>query len=725
MASSANMLRLEVCPHWLKSLCKDGSLLEAVNAVELLDRDRIPVSVNILLCLLRRCAERKDLSVAKRLQPIVNSKKSSPRTLLADHLIRLFTSCGSLVHANQVFCKVSKPSVLTWNAIILAHAKLGEGLKAIDLYYEMQAGGQKPDKYLFTCILKVCTFTRHLDHGRFVHHQMVSDPITSDLFVDNALVFMYVECGCTEEAQSVFDSLKKRNVATWSALITGYAQYGDGDSALALFQRMQGDRIWADEVVFLCVLKGCSLLMQGMFIHNQVVVYKLESSAIVASAIVNMYARCGNLLEAHRVLDSVHDRDAGVWNSLIAGYTELHQDACALELFQKMLVEGTAPTDVTLSCALKACGNAGLLEPGMIIHDMLLKRNPIQDVIVGNTLLDMYAQCGALEEACRTFDRLVVRSVVSWGTIICAFSDHGYGVAALEFFDKLQQSDVVPDIVIFLAAIKACGSIGDLSKGRQLHTHTARLGWSSDAVLGTTLVDVYLKCKSMVDAQSVFDGLASWNCASWSAMLTGYMQQHQWAMVLDLFGKLHEDELEVDRVIFLHVLEACSHLGAVGQSKLVHDKIIRHGLEADEVLGSDLVDTYCKCGYLQEGYRVFKRMPRKDVVSWGAMIAGLAHGGDWPLAKKCLAEMRQQGVKPNEEIYMCVLIACSHAGLLDEGQLYFSSMKEDCSNFSEIEQFSCMIDLLGRAGLLNKSEDLMQSMPRAPNEISWTSLLSS
>eukprot|EP00250_Pteridium_aquilinum_P021372 c25097_g7_i1 orf=34-960(+) len=276
----------------LNSSCIDGPLHEAINALEMLDRERSPVSIELLLCLLQRCAKDKDLAAARRLHSVLSGRKSNPPTLLRDHLIRLFTSCGSLVDANQVFCKILKPSLFTWNAIILAHAKLGEGHKAIELYCKMQAGALKPDKYLLSCILKLCSNMGAIDQGRLVHHQIVSNALLLDLFVDNALVFMYVKCGSIEEAQSVFDSLKSRNVATWSALITGYSERGYSACALELFQKMQDEGIQGDKVVFLCLLKACDCLRQGMFVHNQIVVYKLECDVVVASAIVDMYAKC-------------------------------------------------------------------------------------------------------------------------------------------------------------------------------------------------------------------------------------------------------------------------------------------------------------------------------------------------------------------------------------------------------------------------------------------------
>lgn len=706
--------------------CKDGPLHNAVDALNALHHRKHSVSMELLICLVEKCAKEKNLALARCLHLLLSNKKSNPRTLLADHLIRMYTSCGSLADANRVFLNTFKPSIFTWNAIILAYAKLGDGHMAIELYCKMHVGGAlKPDKYVIALILKVCSNIGDMDHGRLVHHQIVSMKISSDIFLDNDLVFMYVKGGSLDDAQSVFDSLKTRNIVTWSVLIEGCAQYGRSALALEAFQEMQNQGVQVDKVVFLCVLKACSCICQGMYIHNQVVKHNLESDVVVASAIVNMYTKCSGLQEACNVFERVRAKDTILWSSIIAGCIDLEQNNLALELFQRMSSERTEPNDFTFSCVIKACGNARALEQGRIIHDMRVRTGSVLDVIVGNTLIDMYAQCGAIEEALRIFEQLTSKSIVTWGTIIGVCADSGCSGTALRFFNNFEENRLVPDSVIFLSVLKACINTGNLLQGRQIHNSIIKHGLSGEINIGNTLVDLYLKCHNMEEARKVFDGLPSQSCVSWTAMLRGYIQQQQWTMALDLFGNSSTADLKLDSVIFLYALEACGNAGLIRQGMLIHDQIIRHGFESEKVIGGALLDAYCKCGHLHEGYRVFDRLLCKDMVTWGAMIGGLVHGGNWSLARKCLLEMRQLGISPSLEIYTCILIACSSAGLVEEGRWYYNLMKEEHGDIAKIDHLSCMVDLFGRVGCLRESEDFVNTIPILPNEISWTSLLTS
>eukprot|EP00250_Pteridium_aquilinum_P020353 c24790_g13_i1 orf=179-2359(-) len=688
----------------------------------------MPVSRDTIYPLVHTCATKKDLPLGRHLLAHMACNGLDTLSALDDQLIRLFAARGSLLEADVLFCRVENPSVFTWHAIITAHVIHGEYAMALDLFRCMQFDGIDPDKYVYTCGLRACANKGALSQGMLMHDQLVRQSFDVELVVLNSLVDLYAKCKCLDEAYRVFCQSPDPDVISWSTMIAGYAQFGHASYALELFQTMQGNGINPDRVSYLSILKACcsvGTVSLGKVIHGKIINDGLQSDVTIGNTLIDMYVKCGSLEEAQKVFEHLPHRDVVSWAAIIAGFSEHGRGFSAVDCFDKMREEGIEADRVTFLFLLKACGSIGALRKGKVIHEHIIRSGLESNVVVGSTVIDMYAKCGALEEAYRVFDCLTVPTVISWSTIIGAYIDHGHGPTALEIYNNLQQTDLLPDHVIFLSGIKACGSTGDLSQGRVIHTNIIKRGFLSDVTVGNSLVDMYSKCKSMEEARNVFDALPFWSPVSWSAILGGYIQQHQWAMVLDLFGKLQQEDLKLDNVVFLYALEACNNLGTVEQGKLIHDQIIRHGYEGDRTIGSALLDTYCKCGCLHEGYRVFNRLLCKDVVMWGAMIAGLVHGGDWPLARKCLLEMRQQGIKPNENIYTSILIACSCAGLLEEGQWYLNLMKEDHCDFAKTDNLSCIIDLLGRAGLLKESQDLMQTMPSLPNEVAWTSLLTS
>ncbi|KAI5058868.1 hypothetical protein GOP47_0027038 [Adiantum capillus-veneris] len=702
--------------------CNDGPLHDAVDALEALSRRNVSVSKEVLTALFEKCAKKRDLAVARRLQWVLLGEGSRPVPRLADQVIRLFSSCGSLADANRVFSNISKPRRTTWTTIIQAHAKLGASFMAIKLYCRVHLGNVKglPDEVLMKIILKACTDVGDVDHGRLVHHQATCMNITN---IVSELVFMYVKGGSLDDALSIFSRVQNQDVWAWSVLIAGCSECGCSARAFELFQEMLDRGVEMDHVVILCILKACSSSCQGMYVHNQAVKQNLESVEIIPCAIVDMYIKCGSLEEAFNMFSRVPNKNAILWTCIIAGCVDLKQDNLALELFQGMLSEGTMPNEFSFASIFRACGNATDLEQGRIVHDMKIRADLTLSVIEGNTLVDMYAKCGALDDALGVFDRIANKTVISWGTAIHACADYGCSENALRIFDEYQEINPEPDDVIYLGVVKACGNIGNLSQGRKIHNNIIKHGFAEYVAIGNTLVDMYSKCHKMDEALNVFDALPSRSCVSWSAMLAGYNQKHEWTIALELFGKLLTQDLELDEVIFLEGLEACGNVGSMQQAMLIHDQIVRRSFESYRQLGNALLDSYGKCGYMHESYRVFERTQCKCMVTWGAMISKLVHKCMWSLARTCLSEMRKQGMCPSLELYSCVLIACSSAGLVEDGQWFFNRLKEDHANSEKIEHLSCMVDLFGRVGLLDESEDFVQTMPIPPNESSWTSLL--
>lgn len=194
-------------------------------------------------------------------------------------------------------------------------------------------------------------------------------------------------------------------------------------------------------------------------------------------------------------------------------------------------------------------------------------------------------------------------------------------------------------------------------------------------------------------------------------------------MLLNFFQTMLRDGINPDKITFLSILKACSSIAALGHGKMIHEQIIIVGLESDVVIGSILIDVYAKCGNLKEAYKVFDKLPHQDVVSWGAIIAGHAQHGNYRLATKCFEEMQREGLKPHGMIYTSILSACSHAGHVNEGYGYITSMIEDHGIMPSVEHFNCIVDLLGRAGQLKEAVRVLQTMPVPPDVVGWTALL--
>ncbi|CAK9211914.1 unnamed protein product [Sphagnum troendelagicum] len=388
-----------------------------------------------------------------------------------------------------------------------------------------------------------------------------------------------------------------------------------------------------------------------------------------------------------------------------------------------MQQEGISPNEFTFVPVINACAGLGALEDGRLVHEQLIQSGCKFDVFVGNSLVDMYAKCGSIEDAWRVFNKMPSRDVVTWNAMILGQVKCGQGQKALELFREMEQEGVWPNAVTFMAVLNACASVVSLQEGRCVHEKVIQSGCESDILVGTSLVDMYAKCGSIEDCQRVFDKMPSRNVVTWTAIILGYVKCGQGQKALDLFQEMKQEGVHPNAFTFVAVLNACASLVALEDGRCAHEQIIQSGCESDVFVGSSLVDMYAKCGSIEDAWRVFNKMPCRDVVTWTAMILGHVKCQQGQKALELFRQMQWEGVEPNDVTFVCLLSACSHAGLVDEGMHCYTSMITDYMISAKLEHYTCMVDLLGRAGHLQEAENMIMAMPFEPHVAPWMALL--
>ncbi|CAK9218943.1 unnamed protein product [Sphagnum troendelagicum] len=308
--------------------------------------------------------------------------------------------------------------------------------------------------------------------------------------------------------------------------------------------------------------------------------------------------------------------------------------------------------------------------PSMLVHQQLIQTGCESDVFVGSSLVDMYVKCGSIEDARRVFNNMPSRNVVTWSAMIFGHVKCGQGQKALELFPQMQHEGVQPNSVTFVGVLNACASIIALNKGRCVHLQIIQSGLESNVFVGNSLIDMYAKCGSLEDACRVFNKMPSRNVVTWNAMILGHVKCGQGQKALKLFQQMQQEDVFV---------------------------------------GSSLVDMYAKCGSIEDACRVFHKMPSRNVVTWTAMVLGHVKCGHEQKALELFQQMQQE--------------ACSHASLVDEGMCLYASMIRDYMIPAKLEHYTCMVDLLGRAGHLQEAENMIMAMPCKPQAATWRALL--
>jgi pentatricopeptide repeat protein len=415
--------------------------------------------------------------------------------------------------------------------------------------------------------------------------------------------------------------------------------------------------------------------------------------------------------------------DSFSWNRKLARCVNAGQHEKTMELFQQMQEEGMSPNRFTFVPVLKACTSLRAIEKGRRAHEQIIQLGCASDVFVGSSLVDMYAKCGSIEDARRVFDSMPSHDLVSWNAIIVGHVKCGQGQMALELFQRMQQEGVQPDAMTFVGVLNACASAFALQEGRRTHEQILQRGFESDVFVGSSLVDMYAKCGSMENATRVFSKMPSRNVVSWNVMISGLVKCGQGHKALELFQQMHQEGVEPSSVTFVGVLNACASVMALEEGRHVHQQIVKSGCESNIFVGSSLVDMYAKCGSMEEACKVFNKMPLRNVVSWNAILGGFAMHGHGKEALEHFKQMQAEGVRPDNTTFVCLLSACSHAGLVDEGLCCFESMSTDCMTSARLEHYTCMVDLLGHAGRLHEAEAIIKTMPYKPDAAVWKALL--
>jgi pentatricopeptide repeat protein len=245
-------------------------------------------------------------------------------------------------------------------------------------------------------------------------------------------------------------------------------------------------------------------LQEGRRTHEQIIESGWESDVFVGSSLVDMYAKCGSMEDDERVFNKMSSRDVVAWTAMILGHVKCGQGQKALQLFQQMQQEGVQADPVTFVGVLNACASLRALEEGKRAHEQIIQSGCESHASVMSSLVDMYAKCGSMDDACRVFNRMLLWDVVSWNVMIFGHVKCGQGQKALELFHQMQQAGVEPATLTFVGVLNACSSIVALEEGRCVHDQVIASGWESDVFVGSSLVDMYAKCGSLEDAQRVF-----------------------------------------------------------------------------------------------------------------------------------------------------------------------------------------------------------------------------
>ncbi|OMO76147.1 hypothetical protein CCACVL1_15849 [Corchorus capsularis] len=576
----------------------------------------------------------------------------------------------------------------------------------------------------YCSVLQLCADLKSLKDGKKVHSVINSNDVVVDEALGSKLVFFYVTCGDLKDGRRIFDNMAEKKVFLWNLMANEYAKVGDYKESMSLFKKMVETGIELNSYAFSCVLKCLAALgdlTEGECVHGYLLKLGFARYNSVVNSLIAFYFKGKRVENASKLFDELSDRDVISWNSMISGYVANGLAEKGMEVFKEMLCLGIDVDLATVVSVLVGCANLGTLSFGKVVHGLSIKASFEGKLRFDNTLLDMYSKCGDMDGAFRVFEKMGERSVVSWTSMIAGYTRSGQSDGAIRWLRQMEREGVKLDAVAITSILHACARNGSLENGKDVHDYIKANGMDSNLFVCNALMDMYAKCGSMEDANSVFSQMTVKDVISWNTMIGGYSKNCLPNEALELFAAMIEEPKPDSRTMAC-ILPACASLAALERGKEIHGHILRNGY-SDQHVANALVDLYVKCGVLSLACLLFDMISSKDFVSWTVMIAGYGMHGFGKEAIATFNEMRNAGIEPDEVSFISILYACSHSGLIEEGERFFNIMRYDCNIEPKLEHYACMVDLLSRTGNLSKAYKFIERMPIEPDATIWGSLL--
>lgn len=461
----------------------------------------------------------------------------------------------------------------------------------------------------------------------------------------------------------------------------------------------------------------------GVLLHGHAVVDGFWSDLFVGSALVDFYFSLSRVGYARKVFDRMPDRDTVLWNTMISGMIKNSCFEDSVEIFKDMVGSGIQLDNTSVASVLPAATEMQWLNIGKEIQSVALKLGFHSHVHTLTGFISLYSKCGDMEMAELLFQQIDYPDLVSYNALVSGYNCNGDTASALRVFKQLLETGEKINSSTIVGLVPVFSPFGHLNLAFSIHSFCVKSGTISNPSVSTAFTTVYYRLNEMEFARLMFDESKEKPLASWNAMISGYTQNGFTKEAISLFQQMQSSKVNPNPVTITSILSACAQLGALSLGKWVHELITRNAFLSNIYVLTALIDMYAKCGSIEQARQLFDTAPQKNLVTWNSMICGYGLHGYGQEAVDLFTEMVNSGITPSQVTFLSVMHACSHAGLVKEGEKIFHSMVHDHGLEPLPEHYACMVDILGRAGELDKALEFIEGMKTEPGREVWGTLL--
>lgn len=578
--------------------------------MDYLDQQGIPVNPTTFSSLIAACVRTKSLTEGKQVHTHVRINGLENNEFLRTKLVNMYTACGSVEDAQQLFDECSSKSVYSWNALLRGNVISGKRRygDVLSTYMEMRALGVGLNVYTFSNVIKSFAGASALWQGLKAHALLVKNGFVDSSILQTSLIDMYFKCGKIKLARRIFEEIGERDVVVWGAMIAGFAHNKLQMEALEYVRRMVEEGIRPNSVILTTILPVIGDVWEhklGREVHAYVVKAKSYSRQIfIQSALIDMYCKCGDMASGRKVFYGSTERNTICWTALMSGYALNGRLEQAVRSIIWMQQEGFRPDVVTVATVLPVCAELRALKQGKEVHAYALKNWFLPNVSIVSSLMVMYSKCGILEYSLNLFDGMEQRNVILWTAMIDSYREHGNLIEALGVFRSMQLSKHRPDSVTMARVLSVCGEVKILKLGKEIHGQVLKKNFESIHFVSAELVKMYGSCGLVDDAKLVFDAIPVKGSMTWTAIIEAYGYNNRCQEAMDLFDGMRSGGFTPNPFTFKVVLSICDQAGFVDEACQIFNLMHRsYKLKASEAHYSIIVGLLTRFGRVKEAQR--------------------------------------------------------------------------------------------------------------------------
>jgi len=461
-----------------------------------------------------------------------------------------------------------------------------------------------------------------------------------------------------------------------------------------------------------------ALFPEGKQLHAHLIKFGFCHVLSLQNQILSVYLKCKETKDAQKLFEELPVRNVVSWNILIRGFlgcgsaieNESNPQLC-FSYFKRMLLEMVVPDGTTLNGLIGVCAKFHDIDVGFQLHCFAVKLRLDLDCFVGSVLVDLYAKCGLVKNARMVFHVVPQRDLVMWNVMISCYALNRSPEEALRMFNFMRSDGANGDEFTFSSLLSVCDTLDCYDFGRKLHSHILKQSFDSDVLVASALINMYAKNENISDAHKLFDRMVIRNVVAWNTIIVGSGNCGEGNEVMKLLREMLHEGFPPDDLTISSTISSCGYACAITETMIVHAFAVKSSFQEFVSVANSLISAYSKCGSITNACKCFRLTSEPDIITWTSLINAFAFYGLAKEATETFEKMVSCGVIPDRISFLGVLSACSHSGLVAKGLHYFNLMTSVYQIVPESGHYTCLVDLLGRYGLINEAFEFLRSLP--------------